>query len=207
MSQQFFFGITSFIKRKNNIFESYLFLVVDARFSRNSLANPASCTQLALLFLKLVPASKIMEMFLLSAAPPSLSWRRDRFPSKPLKLPLFLFFCQQWTVDPLPLDIHRLTTKDAQIFRDLPELEALPSTTRHTWRIHLCHHDIFAITTSLPSWYPCHHYIFANMISLLLLQLCHHYIFAIIISLPSLHLCHHDIFAIMISLPSWHLCH
>ena len=98
-----FFGITSFIKKKNNIFESYLFLVVDARFSRNSLANPASCTQLALFFLplkttinkkdlKLVPASKIMEMFLLSAAPPSLSWRRDRFPSKPLKLPFFLFF-------------------------------------------------------------------------------------------------------------------
>ena len=134
---------------------------MDARFSRNSLANPASCTQLALFFLplkttinkkdlKLVPASKIMEMFLLSAAPPSLSWRRDRFPSKPLKLPLFLFFCQQWTVDPLPLDIHRLTTKDAQIFRDLPELEALPSTTRHTWRIHLCHHYVFAIMTSLP---------------------------------------------------------
>ena len=115
-----FFGITSFIKKKNNIFESYLFLVVDARFSRNSLANPASCTQLALFFLplkttinkenlKLVPASKIMEMFLLSAAPPSLSWRRDRFPSKPLKLPFFSFLSTINSRLP-PLDIHRSTT-------------------------------------------------------------------------------------------------
>ena len=128
-------------------------------------------------------------------------------PIKTFEIAFFSLFLSTINSRPPPLIFTDQPHKMHKKFRDLPELEALPSTTRHTWRIHLCHHYVFAITTSLPSWYLCHHYIFAIMISLPSLYLCQHDIFVITTTLRSLYLCGHYIFAITTSLPSWYLCH